>query len=458
MASAASKKIEKLYAGLGPKEIRRMMAKLAREHKPDEMDRLRRAIPSEHAKTYNDGLKLLRVVNGNALDWIGLSKLGMERDRFRLQAFVREAAIDSVLRYQLMEMWRFIKYPVTESEYRAIVQRERSAPSTLDDYARHLAETEGLDEELRPELEAVFESLPPELEPDYSTLPEDSSEWRKLHDTPEYQAVVQQETERNEEAAKRILAILNTAVEKGELPKPKRQKGELVLPWGVLEDWATGTTEETWELLGPASGEFVPMLRMFHATLGPEWDIRPDSDADFVKEERRQMLQRLPMRPTIPREVRDEIGTLDPPLTEKERQRDWKRLEELQEKWDSLEFITSMMVNAAEVHAEHRAQFEGIREALEIVQRDDFFGEDPLFPEIRAQLDAAQEEADRFPPLWEQANMNWEIRRELYKHQGLEPPDISPLADMDELQEPAPMPTKEPDTTEMLQLLRGWGD
>lgn len=452
MASTTSKKIGNLYAKLGAKEIRRMQAKLTREHNPDEMNRLGQAIAQEHARFYNDGLKLLRVLNGNTLDWVGLARLGMERDRVRFQALLREVVIDNVLRHQLIEMWRFIKYPVTESEYQTILRRQRNEPLSLDGYAEMLAEIDEDEPGLHPAIAEYLDNLPPELERLYidDETPERGS--------PEYEAFAQESKRRYDAIEKGMRAIIDDAIKKGEIPKPKRKDGELSLPWGVLSDWAEGTTEDTFDIGGPGSGDHVPMLMMFQGLLGPEWDIHPDSDADFVKEERRQMLQRLPMLPTIPREVRDIIGTLDPPLTEKERQQDLEHVQTLREMWYSQNGLAELMLDAATSHAEHRAQLAGLREAVDILQRDEFYGEDPLFPEIRAHMESAQEEAERFPALWEQANsVHPDIRWLLYEVQGLElEPEDWRRADNDELKKPAPFPDKAPETEEMLSLIRAW--
>lgn len=198
------------------------------------------------------------------------------------------------------------------------------------------------------------------------------------------------------------------------------------------------------------------MLAMFQAMLGPEWDIHPDSEADFVKKEREQMLQRLPMLPTIPRSARDEIGSLEPPLTSKDFKRDEKRTEELREKYYKTRFEPPLMLEAAQTHATERAQLDGLIAALEIIRQEEFYGEDPAWPEIRAIIEQAQEEAERFSSLWEQANEDWELRKAFYELQGLEHPNISVLTNLEELQ-PAPMPTEEPKTEDGLQLIRGWG-
>ncbi|MCA9835232.1 MAG: hypothetical protein KC435_14875, partial [Thermomicrobiales bacterium] len=221
-----------------------------------------------------------------------------------------------------------------------------------------------------------------------------------------------------------------------------------------LTDWGEGTTEEAYDIGGASFN--VPMLHMFQAMLGPEWDIHPDSEADFVKQEREQMLRRLPMLPTIPQSARDEIGSLEPPLTSKDFKRDEKRTEELREKYYKTRFEPPLMLDAAHAHASERARLNGIIEALEIIQRDEFYGEDPVWPEIRAIIESTQEEAERFTALWEQANEDWELRQAFYKLQGLEHPEINVLTNLEEI-EPAPMPTEAPTTEDELQLIRGWG-
>lgn len=448
MGSATSKSITKLYGGLGPKEIRRLMAKLSREQNPDEMNRMARAIPDEHARIYNDGLKLLRVLNGNLNDWIGLMHLGMQRDRFRFQHLYRESALTSSTQWQLLEMWRFIRYPITESELLAIRRYQRAEMLSLDGYAEMLSEYEGDEPGLHTAIAEYLRNLPPELERLY--VDENTPE----RGTPEYEAFAQEDRRRYAVIAKGIRAIIDKAIKKGELPKPKKHEGELSLPYGVLSDWGEGTTEESFEIGGPGSN--IPMLTMLQGQLATEWDIRPDSEADAVKEERDKMLRLLPMLPTIPQSVRDEIGSLEPPLSRKDFNRDEDRRIELYQKWYGEPFAPPLMLDAAQSHAGHRAQYEGLIEAQEILQREEFYGEDPLFPEIRAIIEEAQEEKEKFASLWESANKDWELRKAFYELQGLESPEINMFTNLEELQ-PAPMPMEEPTTEESLRLIRGWG-
>ncbi len=454
MASATDKKIEKLYAGLGEKERVRMLAKLAREHKPAEMDKLRNATPEEHADAYNHALKLLRVLNGNLLDWIALFRTSMERDRMRLQAFFQVAALKDRITWQLAAMWQLIPYPVTESEYREIVKREREKLTSLDGYAEYLAETTYDTDEpgLHPKIAELLDTLPPKD----GNRDEQTSELHtitrvNIHAV-EHDAIKKGEIPQPSELAKRIRTVIDDAIEAGELPKPTRKDGELWLPNGVLSDWGQGTTPDTYELYGP--GLHVPMLRPFQGELAAEWDIRPNSEAEAVKERRRQLYLFLPVPPDISEELRGLVRNLEPPLTEKELERDEKLADEIQAAWYSSQGLAKLMYDAAVAHADSRYQLAGVREALAIIQERDFYGEDPLWPEIRAQLDATQNEANRFPSLWEHVNeIDTSLREALYKLQGLEPPAWK----SDDWEKPAPIPEKEPNTEEMLQLIRGWG-
>ena len=450
--STTNRKLGKLYEGLSERERARMMAKLAREHKPDEMNRLRDATPPEHAETYNRTLKLLRTLNGSAIDWIGLSFLGMQRDRMRFQTFARDVALKDRLSLQFALMWRLLSYPVTESEHRAMVERNRSRLVMLDGYAEVLADFAGDEEGLHPEIAELLQSLPPELERERH----DSDEWKRIEEIRNdatKRGELEDDIERSHKIAERIRGIMNAAIKRGELPKPKRKKGELWLPDGVLSDWAEGTTPDTYDIGGP--GLNVPMLMPFLGELGATWDIRPDDEAEAVKERRKELYTCLPTPPDIGEELRKLVTTLEPPLTLQEWERDEERAQEIHDAWYSVSDIAEIMHEAATAHAEARSQLEGLAEALEIVRRDDFAGEDPLFPEIRAKLEEAQAEAERFPALWELANAaGLGLRDELYKLQGLEPPAWgSPDA-----AKPAPLPTVEPITDEMLQLIHGWGE
>jgi hypothetical protein len=349
----------------------------------------------------------------------------MERDQIRFLMFVREAALTTHLRDQFNQLWSIIPYPVTESEYRAIVKLERAELWTLDEYLERLIEWG------HPSLNATVAAY---LEQD----PEDDNADEKT-------------------TYARVRAIIDDAIKKGELPKPKRKDGEPTLPLGVLTDWGEGTTEETYALSAP--GVNVPMLRLLDGNLNAEWDIRPNSEADAVKERRSAILKNFPILPGSPKEPKASIPSLDPPLTKKELEQSEALERSLADTWEQTVPLAELAYDAALSHAEHRSQFEGVCKALEIVQRDDFFREDPLFPEIRTQLDAAQEEADRFPALWEQANsIGLGLYSSLYRLQGLEVPPWEWEGDTFVGTPPAPMPTKEPQTESMRTLILDWGE
>jgi len=455
---AVNNSIGKLYAGLNERERVRMLARLSREHNREEMNRLRDATPPEHADAYNRALGMLRVLNGNLLDWIALFRTAMERDRFRLQVFAREAtqkALNEVLR---MDVWKLVSYPVTESEYRALVKRERAALTSLDDYARYLADTIDLTEDetrLPPDLTALLQSLPPELEREGV----DRDYWREKR-TPEEQAEAErllgEDHERADKIAAQIRAVIDAAIERRELPKPKRLDGEPALPWGVLHDWGEGTTPETYTPYGP--GYNVPALELFGGDLHDTWDVRPDSEADAVRARRADILDAVRRLSGIPHTEPDPIRSLDPPLTVAAHKKAREHVDRLDKQWRANDPLVELVLDAAKTHAVLRAQIEAIATATEILQRDDFGGEDPLWPETRAHLEAAQAEAARIEETWEMAHIG-DMGPALRKAMGLDPDYWGSLTD--DGFEPAPLPTEETaatDLEEMLRLIRDWGE
>lgn len=429
MASAASKKIEKLYASLGPKEIRRMMAKLSREHNTAEMDRLRQAIPMDHAKTYNDGLKYLRVLNGNLLDWILIAGMGMERERYRLSTAVAERGRQWLESYRMEQVWKLTPYPVTESEYRAIIKVQRADASPVDEWMGIPWEKDPETPGLRPELAEILRERPP------------------------YDDESDKAQEREEELWQRFYGCFVDAIERGELREAKRPKdttSDSEGYWvanGELSDWALGTTEETYEPLGP--GYAVPMVgELFNGSMYAEWDIRPDAEAEHVKARREEIRDVFARLTVLGSRGRDELPSLEPPLTPQAHRKAQKEAHELYESLRSDTTPAKLAVAAAKGFAAFRAQLDGLAGAVDIITRDEFFGEDPLWPEVRSHLEAGQEEVKRFEDAWNNTMMNYDIRKEL----GL------PVETFEEMREPAPLPTVEPETEEMLSLIRAWGE
>lgn len=430
MASTSTKKIEKMYGALGPKEVRRLMAKLAREHNIDEMNRLRLGISSEQASTYNDGLKLLRVLNGNLLDWILIAGMGMERERHRLNTAFAEGARQWLESYRMGETWRLIPYPVTESEYRAIVKLQRARAEPIEEWIGSVWEKEPETPGLRPELADILRERPP------------------------YDDESDEAEEREEELWQRFYQIVIDAIERGELRKAKRPSDTTSKSdgyWvasGALSDWALGTTEETHEPFGP--GFSIPLIdELFAGSMYAKWEIRPDSDAEQVKARREEIRDVFSRLTVLGNRGRDELPSLEPPLTPQAHRKAQKEAHELYESLQEDNKPAKLAVAAANGFAAFRAQLEGLSGAVDIITRDEFYGEDPLWPEVRIHLEAGREEVERFEDAWNDTSMmNYAIRQEM----GL------PTETLEEIRETAPIPTIEPETQEMLSLIRAWGE
>lgn len=432
--AAANNKMGKLYAELSTTERVRMLAKLSKAHDTAEIARLRNATPPEHAEAYNRALSLLRVVNGQVLDWIAIFQIGMERDRMRLQHALSEAARIRIAHLRLPDLWKLIGYPVTESEYRTLVKLERAELLSLDDYMESLWESEML----RPELQTIVQEANDAEEPSEA---EREAFWKSYED--------------------RIRAAVRAAIKRGELPKPKpapkraanAAPGDIWLPCGALEDWAEGTTEETYKTYGP--GFVVPFVGALGGELGAEWDIRPDSEAETVKARRALILEALQTSYGVPKDMQERIPSLDPPLTAKDREQALKLLE-ARDASDPIRGLAAFALEVAQTHATHRAQLEDLLEAIEIIRRDNFGGEDPIWTEQRDIIERVQAEARRFEEAWTSAHDI--MRTELREAAGLEgwPRDSwNPETKTFDIP-PVPLPEGEHDLEGTLRLIYEW--
>lgn len=441
-ARTNDRKIETLYAGLGPVEIRRMQARLARERNPQEMNRFGRAVPDKYTAHYNEGLRLLRVINGTVPDWFTSFHLGMERDRLRFQHATSLAAYSWLARSAMYDIWEIVSYPVTESEYRALVKLKRSDLYPLEDFA-DLEIWHGGDK-LHPEL-ATLNAPVDEME---------QEAWDALSDTEKHAYF--------ERFNAGVVAAAKDAIKRGELPtpsrKPKAEKAGLWFPYGALHDWAKGTTEESFEL--PAPAFTVPIIGVFDDQVTAAWDVRPDSEANAVKARRAQTRDVFlaQLRLVIPQEEGENLPSFEPPLTLKERERTAKEAEHWGDivLWSAERNAAEMALDAAKTHAEHRNQFEDLLAALKIVQDEDFGGEDPVITEYRALWERTEEEADRFVSQWE--SLHGVLARAIRDVMGLEAPkDEDGGTDIRALYATPPIPTKEHDVAAIVKLIREWG-
>jgi len=255
---------------------------------------------------------------------------------------------------------------------------------------------------------------------------------------------------------------VKAAIKRGELPKAKSAPndateavpGDIWLPAGALTDWAEGTTAQTYQPLGP--GYAVPALG---ALLGGDfagWDIRPDSDAPAVRERRQRICDAFLTVRTIPKEDRMRAPSIDPPLTAKERERARKLADERSEAFDYFRPLAIIALHIATTHATHRAQFQDVATAIETIRRDDFGGEDPLWPEVRDQLEMAETEAERFAETWAAAHDIMRIQlREAAGLEGFPADSWNPETKTFDIP-PAPLPEGDHDRDGTLSLIYDW--
>jgi len=441
---AVNHTVGKLYAGLNERERVRMLARLSREHDPAEMSRLRDATPPEHADAYNQAIGLLRALNGNVPDWLAIALLGMERDRLRLRMATVVDAHQSLARSRTEDAWRLTPYPVTESEYRAIVRVARAELVPLNEYVGKFFDVDPETPGLRPELAEITRALP-------SSDEGESDEAEALWDT----------------LWERFYACFTDAIRRGELPKAKPKpppaeveiagwyaKGDEDEPWlpaGALSDWAIGTTEATFEARSPAFA--VPIIgALFEGGTHARWEIRPDEAAADVKARREELREIFLGFTEIFEEARVRAPSLEPPLTLPQLRKARKQATDYAADHLSVHTVAQRAGEAATSHATFRAQLEGFVTAIEIVQRDDFHGEDPLRPHVRSLIEHAQTEALRFAESWAESMTNLPLLKALGP-----PTEGLPTDTLDKLREP-PLPTNPPDTEEMLRLIRDWGE
>ncbi len=435
MATPATntRKIGNLYANLTPQERVRLTARLFREHNREEMGRLRDATPPEHANVYNRAVGLLRTLTSPVSDWITASHLGMERDRLMLQYVALHSSHRWLTHARLADVWKLVTYPVTESEYRAIVELERGELEPLEDFTQYILET---------------------WDPDSNDLRGDVQAW--LREAPD-------ETEMTDTEARQALKrLMAAAIERGELPEPERTQDGPALPRGTLYDWLHGTTPDTYKPHYPDHA--IPAIgRLFGGNFGAKWEIRPDSDADTVRERRGELLKAFLSLAGVHHPERAALTSLDPPLTRAERERAKKLADNVRDAWDGHDQSTEAAVASARSHARQRAQLYAIVAAIETIQRDDFGGEDPLLPEIREALEEALTEAANIQAVWEYANhaigsfrlreaMGLPWGKLIHKEATADEPD--PLPE----REPAPLPEEEPDVAATVALIHRWGE
>jgi hypothetical protein len=202
----------------------------------------------------------------------------------------------------------------------------------------------------------------------------------------------------DDEARCQIRALLDTAIEHEELPTPEQTNNGPALSWGVLHDWCERTTPESSCPYPPAY--HVPALELLWGD-SAEWDIRPEQEAAVVKARRDALLATFMGILTDAGDVDAtdlEELTLEPPATRREHERATEAVGDLAPRTirgvrDDIRVVTAS-------HAIRRAELRAYVAAIERFQHDEFRGEDPLDPFLRALVTDTQATEQRFQETW----------------------------------------------------------
>lgn len=376
--ATTNNKMGKLYAGLSDIERARLLARYWREHNKAELDRLRDSIPDERAgKGYNQALAALRGLNSAFVVYqlTGL-RTGFERDQFLFHALSLSEHRQDAARDVLMSLCDLLSYPVTQSEYAAAVKRERATLLAVDDWADLIWGEEGL----RPELAALM------------------AEYYEPYAHNEMSSEERLDIERRYTA--RVVEEVRAAIDRGELPKPRKAPKDATihagddtiwLPDGTLSDWAKGTTEATYPV---TAGDVSPVLGFFTCSTMP-CEVLPDSESERARERRsklRDALMRIARHSLgIPQDILDSLS-FEPVRTERE----WKRATDYEAKlWKASDHRLDKPDDAyravMRTFAERKATLRMLTDIIETLQAEIFGGEDPLDTRARELLEDAWE-------------------------------------------------------------------
>ncbi|MBI4302172.1 MAG: hypothetical protein HY664_06170 [Chloroflexi bacterium] len=350
---------------LTPLERARLMARLCREENEAEMARIRDSVPWEHTKAYNRAVHVLaRLVNPGAL-LVELVLKSAECDMLLLNNLLSLRYEQQSRRYALHEFWQLLGYPITESEYRALIETERGQLELLDDFARYITDTFSVDD--------AGEVCPP-VATWLGEVPEDTGD---------------------DEALRQVRAIIDGAVEGGELPQPKSMR-KPALPWGTLSNWLHRKDATACEPYPP--DYYVPALEFLGALMA-RWDVRPDSEAAAVNARRDEIVNVLAYVAGLSLE-----RGLDPRphKSEAQRRRALKKMEPMNP-WLPYNQTVEAMQALGRRHGHLRNHLQVLNEVLEAIRREDFGGEDPLLPVVRSLLAQAQKELEDFAEWWQLA-------------------------------------------------------
>ena len=347
-----------------------------------EVERLRRTALTQTARgELARGMRIIARLHGAPIAMLVATRLGIERDTLLL-GWAGTRALDHQRTWRsLLSLWSLIDYPVTASEYAAIAAIEREELESLDAYADVLAECEGSEEGLHPQIAALLRECSRAF--DWDGRGADGDEAQDAADG-----------HRDDKIPQRIRQVMDAAINGEELPQPQRTEQGLMLPRGVLRDWGEGTTAETDEPLGPVF--CVPALELLGGDAA-QWNIRPDDEVQAVMSRRADLwhvFTGIVRGATHMDEAILEAMTLEPPSTLAEREH---AAEVVQQYWPwRLDGFQADVRAIVSQQMQGRSEVQAVTNVVAHLQQEVFGGEDPLDPEVRALLTEAEQVVQAF--------------------------------------------------------------
>jgi hypothetical protein len=342
-----------LYRTLTPTERARLVARFVREDNVPGLRPVRDSLPSEAACTaYNRALHIAADMPPHLLLCTEVLQRGMEQARARLAAVLVPRLQQRRVLLHLNDLWILCGgYPVTQGEYQSIITQEREELRPLDELAGYIAEAYCGD--------------------DAATVCPAVAAWLDA-DAPD--------DETAEEAQAAVRALLDAAIAAGELPAPVQTPKGPALPRGAFTDWLHQREPAAHE---PYPPEWHVAAVYVLRGLFCRWDVRPDEEAEQVRRRRAEMVRTLAGLTGLSAE---QIPPADPPASRDE----WERQRAAVEAawpWTPTADETAEVQDTATFYSDIRRETLALLAAVETVQREEFGGEDPLQPRIRAALE-----------------------------------------------------------------------
>jgi len=368
MTMAHDRKLRALYAGLTPRERARLLTRLSWGDDNREVVLLRDSVPPAERGAFRRAAGLqVRLLFPTSLLLATLLRRA-ERDRARLLPIALWGLAERRRELTLRQVWQLVPYPVTESEHRVLLGRERAEPIGLAAFAQHVART-------------------------YAGVP-------VAHPSPGLGSVVARLAAHPDGApldgpTAWVRAAIDEAVERRELPRPEPADGGPTLGRGELSDWLEGPGAS--RPMGPA--HHVPGL----AAIGGDtawWEVRPDPEAGSVRARREELVAGIGRLAGL---GSSEPSGPDPhpPLTAAALERARGAVARHRARPNRRAEVRERLRRLGDDHALTRAELRAYLGVLEEIGEQVFGGGDPLPPSVRELLNDVAAEVDAFGDEWQ---------------------------------------------------------